>query len=375
MSDKQKRWRLILGKTEGLDQSESLNEEEQLIDKTLGSLYQQGEEYPSLSGPTPSVHRWLHDIRELFNEDIVRVLQKDALEELDLKDILTEPELLEELVPDFQLVSTLIALKELIPAQAKGAARQIIAKIIAQFNQNIGFQILESSRGALHRQERKKNPSYKEINWPQTLKLNLKNYQEAEDGIILERLVGYKKKNKAFKDLFLLVDQSASMTDSLLYSGMTACVLAQGLKSVNIHLILFSTEIADMSDQLEDPVDLLFGLQLGGGTDIQKSLQYLESKIDTPSQSIAILISDLYEGASEKRMIERMEGLKSKGLKLVCLTAITDKKKTSFNKKLASVITNMDIPCLACSPNLLPDFFNCLFDGRDLTNWAKANKL
>ena len=372
MEDRIRKWRLILGKTNDDSQQSELNEDDKRLDDAVGALYQP-DSYGDLSKEDPQIQKWLGDIREFFSEDQVTIMQRDALERLNLVQLLKERELLEDLVPDINLAANIIAMKELIPEEAKSSARMLIERIAEKFSKEIGFRLIEQSRGALNRSVRTNRPNFKEINWHQTIRANLKNYEASVDNIVLKQLIGNKRQAKGFEHIYIVVDQSYSMTDSLIYAGLTACILSR-LPGLTIHLILFSTKIVDLTDQLDDPVDLLFGLQLGGGTDIHKALAYTNKDMQNPKQSVLVLISDLFEGGSEEGCLAELNDMKTKGSRLLCLPSLSDKSKPSFDAKFAQRIRNQDIPVFNCTPSLLPELFNQVLGSGDLQAWSKKIK-
>ena len=367
MDGRIRKWRLILGKSQKEGDLKDLNTEDQEIDNAVGALYQP-DLYGDLQGRNPKVQRWLADIKEHFPDDQVVIMQKDALERLDLIQLLKEKELIDNLVPDINLASNIISMKHLIPDDVKSAARAVIEKIASRFSKEIGFSLVEKTRGALNYSVRTRKPKFREINWTQTIKANLKNYQEDIDAVVLKQLLGNKPKGKSLDRIYLLVDQSYSMTGSLIYAGLAAGILSR-LPALKVHLILFSNEIVDVTDQLEDPVELLFGIQLGGGTDIHKAAAYTNKCIDQPEKSVLIMISDLFEGGSEDGALAELLDMHNKGVKVVCIPSLSDENKPSFDKKFAQRIRNVDIPVFNCSPARIPDLFNTLLRNGDLTSF------
>jgi Mg-chelatase subunit ChlD len=367
VEDRIRKWRLILGKTNEEGNIDELDSEDQEIDKAVGALYQP-DLYGDLQGKSPKVQKWLADIKNHFPSDQVTIMQKDALEKLDLIQLLQERELIDNLIPDINLASNILSMKHLIPDDVKSAARTIIEKIASKFSKEIGFSLVEKTRGALNYSIRTRKPKFKEINWTQTIKSNLKNYEQSVDAIILKQLLGNKPKGKSFDRIYLLVDQSYSMTGSLIYAGLTAGILSR-LPALNVHLILFSNEVVDVTEQLSDPVELLFGLQLGGGTDIHKACAYTNKQLDQPTKSVLILISDLFEGGSEEGALAELLDMQKKGAKVVCIPSLSDESKPSFDKNFAQRIRNIDIPVFNCSPSRIPDLFNTLLKNGDLKSF------
>jgi hypothetical protein len=97
---------------------------------------------------------------------------------------------------------------------------------------------------------------------------------------------------KVVDELILCIDQSGSMAASVVYSSIFGAVLAS-LPAVATRLVVFDTAVVDLTEQLQDPGDLLFGVQLGGGTDIERAVAYCQGLIREPRNTIFVLISDL----------------------------------------------------------------------------------
>ena len=370
MDERIRKWQLILGKQEKESDQDELEGEDITIDKAVGALYQP-DLYGELQGAQPNVQKWLSDINTYFPSDQVVVMQKDALEKLNLLQLLKEKELIDSLVPDINLAANIVSMKHLIPDDAKSAARLIIEKIAQKFSEDIGFKLIEKTRGAINRSVITRRPKPNQINWFRTIRQNLKYYEPEVESIILKQLIGNKPQGKHFDRIYLVVDQSYSMTGSLIYAGLTAGILSR-LPALNIHLILFSNEIADVSDQLDDPVELLFGLQLGGGTDIHKALAYVNKIMDKPEKSIVILISDLFEGGSETGVLAEFAEMTANGVKSICIPSLSDENQPAYDKKLAQRIRNVGVPVFNCSPNQLPELFNELIRNGQLDRFEKS---
>ena len=214
--------------------------------------------------------------------------------------MLLEPEMLEQVEPDVHLVATLLSLSHVIPEKTKETARQVVRRVVDDLERKLAQPLLQAVRGSLNRASRTSRPRAGEIDWHRTIRANLKNYQPDRRTIIAEKLIGYGHKRSSLRDIVLCVDQSGSMASSVVYSGIFGAVLAS-LRAVSTRMVVFDTAVVDLSDDLQDPVDLLFGTQLGGGTDINRALAYCQQVITRPAQTILVLITDLYEGGERAR--------------------------------------------------------------------------
>jgi Mg-chelatase subunit ChlD len=381
-----RRWRLVLGKQacqgqqgdglqlgagSGLDIA--LNGHDQGMDSVLEALYD-SERSAGLGSSSPKVARWLGDIRTYFPTPSVRIMQQDALQRLNLREMLLEPELLEQVDADVHLVATLLSLNKVLPEVTKDTARRVVRKVVEELERKLKNAMLQAVRGSLNRAVRTHRPHHNEIDWDRTIRANLKNYLPDKGTIIAEHLVGHTHKRSSLRDIVLCVDQSGSMAASVVYAGIFGAVLAS-IRAVSTRIVVFDTEVVDLSDELQDPVDLLFGTQLGGGTDINRALAYCQQVITRPEQTILVLITDLYEGGNVREMLQRAAQLVTSGVQVICLLALNDKGAPGFDQRNAARLAAMGIPSFACTPDLFPDLMAAAIQKQDLALWAAKNEI
>ena len=372
MSERQTRWRLVLGE-DGDELDAPLSAEQKNKDRVLEALY--GESKLTGGGKTrdrtsPRVARWLGDIRRYFPRSVVSVMQKDAIDRLGIEELLLEPELLEAMTPDIGLVSTLLQLKDVMPAEVKATARSVIAEVVAAILVRIREPTRQAVSGSIDRATKNRRPRASEIDWHRTILRNLKSYQPQSGGLIIDRLVGFGRRRRSLDDVILCVDQSGSMSSSVVYASIFAGVLAS-LPSLSTQLVVFDTEVVDLSAELRgDPVDLLFGLQLGGGTDIARAVGYCIGRVTRPERTTLVLISDLYEGGNEKQLLKRVAALARAGVRIIVLLALDDAGAPSHDASIAAKLSALSIPCFACTPDLFPELMSAALRGRDIATWA-----
>jgi Mg-chelatase subunit ChlD len=363
-----KRWRLILGSETREELPTDFTRIETGIDKTLEALY--NTDHKGGLGPSsPNVARWLGDIREYFPGTVVQVLQQDALQRLNLTSMLTEPEMLETVIPDVHLVANLMSLGRLIPEKTKATARQVVAKVVDELMRRLSAPTQQAITGSLNRSARIRRPRHNEINWNATIQKNLKHYQQEYKTIIPETRIGYGRKRKAMKDIVLCLDQSGSMGTSVVYSGIFGAVMAS-IPSVQTKMVVFDTAVADLTEDLQDPVELLFGVQLGGGTDIQLALNYCQQIITRPSDTVLVLITDLYEGGPDEEMRKKAAQLVASGVQVITLLALNDDGAPYYHHENAKYFASLGIPVFACTPDLFPDLMAAALSKQDMQAWA-----
>ncbi|MEY3443766.1 MAG: hypothetical protein RLZZ519_2047 [Bacteroidota bacterium] len=364
----EKRWRLILGSEAKEELSMTLSVQETGIDKTLEALYNTSRK-AGLGPSSPNVSRWLGDIREYFPNTVVKVMQQDALKRLNLTSMLTEPEMLETVVPDVHLVANLMTLGRAIPEKTKATARLVVKKVVDELLQKLSSPLQQAIAGSLNRSARNRRPRHNEINWNETIRKNLKHYQAEYKTIIPETRIGYGRKRKALKDIVLCLDQSGSMGSSVVYSGIFGAVMAS-IPAVETKMVVFDTEVADLTEDLQDPVDLLFGVQLGGGTDINRALTYCQQIITRPLDTVLVLITDLYEGGNVAEMRKRAHELTASGVQFITLLALNDDGAPGYDHGNAEYFASLGIPVFACTPQLFPDLMAAALSKQDIQQWA-----
>ncbi|MBN2610042.1 MAG: VWA domain-containing protein [Bacteroidales bacterium] len=368
-----RKWRLILGGHENDGTGYALVDLDRKIDATLEALYDTDKK-GGLGASTPNVNRWLGDIREFFPNTVVKIMQEDAIKRLNLNSLLLEKEMLESVVPDVHLVATLMTLSRAIPEKTKDTARQVVRKVVDELMQKLTAPLQQAIAGALNRSVKNRRPRHNEINWLSTIEKNLKHYQPEYKTIIPETKIGYGRKRKAVKDIVLCIDQSGSMGTSVIYSGIFGSVMAS-IPSVQTKMIVFDTSVADLTDELNDPVDLLFGVQLGGGTDIHQALNYCQQIITKPGDTILVLITDLYEGGNQEGMRKKAASILQSGVQLIILLALNDDGAPSYDHNNAQFMAKLGVPVFACTPDKFPDLMATALTRNDIGQWAAANDI
>ncbi len=345
MNAREKRWRMVLGgAAESEDGLGGLGGADAAMDAALAALYEAGSgsalrttRSGGLEVSAPRVARWLGDIRSYFPSPVVQVLQRDAIDRLGLRQLLLEPELLAEVQPDVHLVADLIALASVIPARTRETARQVVGQVVEQLQRRLAQQLVTAVNGALDRSARTRRPKLPEVDWDRTIRANLRTYDPDLGTIVPERLVGHgrRRRQSELKHVLVCADQSGSMATSVVHASILAAVLAT-IRSLRTSLVVFDTEVVDLTDELHDPIDLLFGVQLGGGTDIARAVAYCQRLVSRPADTVLVLVTDLYEGGDADQLRARVAGLVHSGVTVVCLLALSDSGAPSHDDELAA---------------------------------------
>lgn len=366
-----RRWRLVLGGNEADGCGMGLHGADVEMDRTLQALYD-SDRRGGLGSSAPSVARWLGDIREYFPASVVQVMQRDAIERLDMTRMLMEPEMLESLQPDVHLVADLIAMSGSIPAKTRDTAKQVVAKVVTALMAKIAEPTRQAVNGALNRSARNRRPKHNDIDWPRNIRANLKHYQPEYRTVVPETRIGYGRRRQSMRHIVLCIDQSGSMASSVVYSAIFGAVLAT-LPAVSTSLVVFDTAVVDLTDQLDEPIDLLFSTRLGGGTDINRAVAYCQQLIRAPHDTVFVLISDLYEGGVEQEFMKRAAAMVASGIQFVTLLALSDEGAPAFNADLAGQLATLGVPAFACTPDRFPDLMAATIQRSDLRDFAAAS--
>ncbi|MFD5748522.1 VWA domain-containing protein [Streptomyces sp. NPDC127033] len=371
-----RRWRLVLGGDAADGTGHALAGRDAAMDGALTALYGGrgggrngtggGGRSAGLGGSAPSVARWLGDIRTYFPTSVVQIMQRDAIDRLGLATLLLEPEMLEAVEADVHLVGTLLSLNKAMPETTKETARAVVRKVVQDIEKRLATRTRATLTGALDRSARISRPRHRDIDWDRTIRANLKNYLPEQGTIVPERLIGYGRAARSVKkDVVLCIDQSGSMAASVVYASVFGAVLAS-MRSLDTRLVVFDTAVVDLTDQLDDPVDVLFGTQLGGGTDINRALAYCQSRITRPADTVVVLISDLYEGGIRDEMLKRVAAMKASGVQFVALLALSDEGAPAYDREHAAALAALDAPAFACTPDLFPEVMAAAIEKRPL---------
>lgn len=367
MNERDRRWRLLLGESSQLE----LPPQDLGLDQCLSAIYEPSDKKRrgGLGGSSPSVARWLGDIRTYFPSSVVQVMQRDAISKLGLRQLLLEPEFLEAVQPDVHLVSTLLSLSQVMPQKTKATARIVIKKVVDDLLRRLTQTTRSTIQGSLRQASRTRRPRHQDIDWNLTIRANLKHYQEAHRTIIPETRIGRSRSRSSLAEVVLCVDQSGSMAPSVVYSSIFAAVLAS-LPALSTQLVVFDTALVDLSHLLSDPVEVLFGTQLGGGTDIAQAIGYCQTLITRPSETVFVLVSDLCEGGDRQVMISRLAQMVAAGVQCIALLALSDEGAPVYDHENAAALCALGIPSFGCTPDQFPDLMAAALQRQDLALWA-----
>ncbi|NLT09670.1 MAG: VWA domain-containing protein [Ruminococcus sp.] len=368
------RWRLVLGSRseKSLDFGGSVGEIGQYKDmeQLLDYLYSnaQGDDVRRSEGRHGGTEdsrltaaKWITRVRELFPKSAAEVMQRHALEEFGMTELLTDKKILESMKPDMQLLKTVLQLKHLMRGEVLETARRVAKQVADELRQKLESSTRRAITGKLDRSQRSPVRSSRNIDMKKTIRHNLKNYDTEHEQLVLQDIYfgsRIKKYNK--KTVIIAIDESGSMLGSVIYSAVMAQIIA-GMSFADVRLVIFDTNVVDLSSETDDPAQVIMSIQLGGGTDIGKALSYCETLITVPHETCVICVTDLYEGGIRSRLLNTARGIIGSSAKLSFLTALDEESEPVFDRKLGQELADIGAFVGALTPDRLGEYIGSLF--------------
>jgi Mg-chelatase subunit ChlD len=353
------RWRLVLGRFAERQLAAELSAREQRMEAALDFLYSREyrgrgvRERPSAGTLDPTqiqVPSWLAEVRELFPRDTVEVIEKHALNRYGLTELLTDEKTLGKLEPNLDLVKTLLSFCGHLEGRVLAAAKRIIQQVVEELKRRLELDVRRAFTGRLHAFRHSPLKARQNFDWRGTIRQNLKYFDARRRRLLLRRALFFARNTRFLPwEVVLCVDQSGSMTDSIIHSAVMASILA-ALPLVSVKLVVFDTSVADLSGHVDDPVEVLLSVQLGGGTDIGQALNYCENLIENPHRSVLVLLSDFCEGGPPSVMFGACRRLREAGVRLLGLAALDESARAVYDVHMAEVLAGLGLEIAALTP-------------------------
>lgn len=363
------RWRLLLGPSadESLTETQAYSPEDFVyseIDELLGYLYDRefGEEQgyrrkqAGRGSSQLTVPGWLAQVRKLFPRETVEILEKQALDRYGISELLTDKAVLESLEPNMNLLKNILQFKGRMKGEVLSSAKAIVRQVVEDLRRRLEADTRASLSGKRNRYEAGRVRSLRNLNMKKTIVRNLKNYDRENRRFVVDRL-HFDGRVQPYNrwHVIIAVDESGSMLDSVIYSSVMASIFYR-LNSLKTSLFVFDTEVVDLSGRLEDPVDVLMSVQLGGGTHIAKALRYGETLIENPGRTLFILVSDLVEGYPASHMYRAGKDILDAGARLLVLTALDFEGHAAYDEHAARTFADLGAEVAAITPDALAEW-------------------
>ncbi|MBD5551288.1 MAG: VWA domain-containing protein [Lachnospiraceae bacterium] len=303
-----------------------------------------------------TVPSWLQQVKKLFPKQTVEIMERHALEKYNMTELLTDPEVLQKLEPNRELLKTILTLKHMMKGDVLEMAKEIVRKVADELTKKMEQELKRSFFGKLDRTSSSPVKSARNLDIKKTIRQNLKNYDTEQKQLILKQ-VYFHSRMKRYNSwrVILCVDESGSMLDSVIHSAVMAGIFAK-LPMLDVKLVIFDTSVVDLSGYVEDPVETLMSIQLGGGTNIAGALSYCETLIDFPYRTMVVLISDLYEGGGYQNLYSVSKGIIESGAKLIALTALDMEANPSYDRHAAVKLAELGAHVGAMTPEELAEW-------------------
>src|SRR4030095_8079540 len=364
------RWRLVLGKYARYLLPAVMTVQQQRIENALDFLYSreyrnrgvrdQQEETGKREGtldPTQlTVPQWLSEVRELFPKETVSLIEKHALDRYGLTELVTDAEILRRLEPSFDLVKMLLMFRGHLKGEVLNEARRVIRSVIEELKQRLITEVRRAFSGSRNRFQHSNLKMAQNLDWRGTIRKNLKNFDIERKQIVVEQVLFFSRIQRRLPwRIILCVDQSGSMASSVIYSAVMAGILG-GLPLIDVKLVVLDTSVVDLSSHVDDPVELLLNVQLGGGTNIGQAMQYCEQLVEDPHRTIVVLISDFYEGATPNTLLSSCRRLREGGVKLLGLAALDENANAGYDQELAQMLAAVGMDIAALTPKYFAEW-------------------
>lgn len=364
--DTTERWRLLLGEAgqASLGASAGVGP---AMDRALAWLYGRDDPGPSSGQPGDTLDRhggseasqlsvpdWINRIHELFPKETIERLERDAVERYGIDEVVTNLEVLERATPNPALLQAVMRTKHLMNPQVLAMARKLVEKVVRELIEKLAKEVQRSFSGSRKPQHLSLRGAANQFAARETLKRNLRHYDVQQRRLVIQRPLFHINTRRVLEpwQVILVVDQSGSMLGSVIHSAVTAACL-WGLPGVKTHLIAFDTEVVDLSETVDDPVEVLMGVQLGGGTFIGKAVGYAAEQIVAPRRAIVVIVSDFYEGMSEHVLINHVRALVGQGSTVLGLAALDERADPIYDRELAGRLVEAGAHVGAMTPGQL----------------------
>ncbi len=358
------RWRLVLGRFAEKKLGGSLSPQQGRMEAALDFLYSReykgrGVREPNKpEGPQPgsldpsqlNVPTWLGEVRELFPQETVEVIEKHALDRYGMTELVTDKQTLEKLEPNMDLLKTLLTFRGHLQGDVLNTARRIIRQVIEEIKRKLEPEVRRALAGRLNRFRHSPQKAAQNFDWRDTIRKNLKHYDPERGKIILQEPRFFARNTRLLPwQVILCVDQSGSMASSVIHSAVMTGILA-GLPLVRVKLVVFDTAVVDLSEHVDDPVEVLMSVQLGGGTDIGQALHYCEGLVENPHRTVLALVSDFCEGGPPGEMLGACRRLREAGVKLLGLASLDDTATAIYDHAMAEQLAETGMEIAALTP-------------------------
>lgn len=261
------------------------------VERTLDYLYrreyqrrglkQEGGRHGSLDQSQLTAVNWLNQARKLFPSSTFERMQSQAIERYEITHLFNDPQALQAMEPTPALAKALLSLRGRMNEQTREAVRDVIRKVVDEILRTLRPTFTNALTGRRNRFRRSPIASSQNFDWRATIAANLKHFDRDKNRLVIETPHFNSRMQRHMPwDVILCVDQSASMSSSVMYAAVCASILAT-LPAVRVSLIVFDTQVVDLSHLAHDPVEVLMTVQLGAGRILRRPCSIANSAYKT----------------------------------------------------------------------------------------------
>jgi Mg-chelatase subunit ChlD len=360
------RWRLVLGRHAERplplrQASPDAGDEGARLDRALDFLYEhdqraRGHRWGSTAGPDGlTVPAWLHEVRTLFPQDTVEIVERDALTRFGLSDLLGDPALLQKLEPTDDVLRALLAFRAHLPPAVLPEAKRLVRRALDRITARLKKIYEPALRGRRSASRGPVRRIFRNVHWHRTLRRNLGRWDPERRELVPDRLHFHPVSRQASPwHVVVLVDGSGSMTDSLIHAAVTASILAQ-LPAVTVTLLLFDHRVVDCTGHVHDPLEVLFQAQLGGGTLLTPALRAAADAVRVPHRTLLAVVSDFFLGDPLDPALGIARELHDAGVKCLGLCALDAGARPLYDASVARALADVGWTVAAVTPERLAE--------------------
>jgi Mg-chelatase subunit ChlD len=357
------RWRLVLGESSGeaLDPVAGMSPDDLARDAALSWLYDRDEQLDDrdirrtgdLGRSQLTVPDWIQQIHRLFPKETIERLERDAVEEFQIHEVVTNPKVLAAIRPSETLLRAVLLTKHLMNQEVLRLAREIVRSVVRQLLERMAREVRHAFAGSRLRR-RSRHRSARNFDARGTVRKNLSTYERSTRRLLITEPLFWSRARKHNDrwQIIILVDESGSMVGSVIHAAVTAACL-WGLPATKTHLVIFDTQVVDLTSQVSDPVETLMKVQLGGGTDIARAVRYAESLVENPRRTVVVLVSDLFEGGDAEALVRSVKRMHQQGVRVLALAALDAQAEPVYDKELGRRLVGAGAHVGAMTPGQL----------------------
>jgi hypothetical protein len=362
------RWRLVLGEDAEQGLGCSLDGADAERDAALGFLYnreygakrnvrQTGERRGGQEDSALTTPDWINAVHTLFPKRTIERIEKDALDRYQIQELVTNPDLLKRAQPSQTLLKAVLQTKHLMNQEVLALARVLVRQVVEQLMEKLARPMRSVFLGSRDRRKRSHMKVAKNFDARTTVRRNLATYDPKSKRLFIRTPYFYSRIRRQVDrwQIIIVVDESGSMMNSVIHAAVTASIFF-GIRSLKPHLILFDTNVVDVTADCSDPVETMMKVQLGGGTDIGSALAYAATLVNNPRQTIVVLITDFCEGAPVERLYNVTKQLLESGVTLLGLAALDDVAESCYDHNTAQRMAILGAHVGAMTPGELAEW-------------------